>query len=154
VSVVVLLSSSVRAVGVLSMQYAPARNYSEPVPAPKPLSPGNPFAAAAVAAPAPVPALAPAPAPAVASPVAAPAALATSGDVSAASFDGVSEEEQLDAIRRLYNVVNPDKMGQVRGWAKVVPLDCCGCAPRLLCCRSVVPDPWLSSLCTVVSSMA
>ena len=59
------------------------------------------------------------------SPVAASAALATNGDVSAASFDGVSEEEQLDAIRRLYNVVNPDKMGQVRGRNKVVP-------PRLL----------------------
>ena len=69
----------------------------------------------------------------MASPVAAPAALATSGDVSAASFDGVSEEEQLDAIRRLYNVVNPDKMGQVRERAKVFP-------PRLLrLCSQVTP---------------
>jgi hypothetical protein len=54
--------------------------------------------------------------------------------VSAASFDGVSEEEQLDAIRRLYNVVNPDKMGQVRGRNKVFPLDV-----LLLLCSQVTP---------------
>ena len=38
---------------------------------------------------------------------------ATSSDLSAASFAGVSEADQLSAIRRLYEVINPDKMGQV-----------------------------------------
>ena len=84
----------------LYWQYAPARNYSEPAPAAPAAvyGGGNPFAAAA----------------AVPTPVATPtAALATTADVSAGSFAGVSEADQIDAIRRLYTVVNPDKMGQV-----------------------------------------
>jgi hypothetical protein len=40
-------------------------------------------------------------------------AIATTADVSAASFAGVSESDQIAAIRRLYTVVNPDKMSQV-----------------------------------------
>ena len=55
----------------------------------------------------------------VASPVAAAAPSsfssqsAASSDLGAASFAGVSEADQLSAIRRLYEVINPDKMGQV-----------------------------------------
>ena len=44
----------------------------------------------------------------------APSGPATTADVSAASFRGVSEADQIAAIRRLYAVVNPDKMSQVR----------------------------------------
>ena len=75
------------------MQYAP-------FPKAKPAG-GNPFAAAA-AAPA---------SPAVAAPS---GPIATKADVSAAVFAGVSEAEQIAAIRKLYEVVNPDKMAQVR----------------------------------------
>ena len=43
-----------------------------------------------------------------------PDAVATTADVSAAVFAGVSEADQIAAIRKLYEVVNPDKMAQVR----------------------------------------
>ena len=81
------------------MQYAP-------FPKAKPAG-GNPFAAAAAA---PTPAAAPA-SPAAAAPS---GPIATKADVSAAVFAGVSETEQIAAIRKLYEVVNPDKMAQVR----------------------------------------
>ncbi len=39
--------------------------------------------------------------------------IATTADVSAGSFAGVSDADQIAAIRRLYTVINPDKMHQV-----------------------------------------
>jgi hypothetical protein len=99
------------------LQYAPKRGFSatiraEPTSAPAVVhSSGNPFAAATTAAP---------PAPAPAPP--APAALATTADVSAGTFAAVPESAQIEAIRRLYTVVNPDKMSQVCG--EMVELEC------------------------------
>ena len=43
----------------------------------------------------------------------------TTADVSPASFAGVSEADQITAIRKLYAVVNPDKMSQVGVWARL-----------------------------------
>ena len=87
--------------------YAPARNYSEP--APKVASGGNPFAATAASSSSSTYG-----SPAVLSPTASSSTPLTTADVSAASFRGVSEADQIAAIRRLYAVVNPDKMSQVR----------------------------------------
>ena len=66
--------------------YAPARNYSEPAPKPS-----------AVVQP----------------PAAGSSKKATTADMSASSFDAVPADVHITAIRRLYTVVNPDKMAQV-----------------------------------------
>jgi hypothetical protein len=40
------------------------------------------------------------------------AAVGGDADLSAISFAGVSDADQIEAIRRLYTVINPDKMNQ------------------------------------------
>ena len=117
--------------------YAPLRRTisldatAPPAPRPPPpLSVGNPFLAAANA---PVPSPQAAMSPFAGTPT---GTLATTADVSAASFDGVSEADHLAALRGLYTIINPDKMGQVcrRAWtasrALAVGVSCCCC-----CCR-------------------
>jgi hypothetical protein len=60
------------------------------------------------------PAATPAPA-SVASPVAAPSGpIATTADVSAGAFAGVSEAQHVEGLRKLYAVVAPEKLSQVR----------------------------------------
>ena len=83
------------------MQYAPSRGAT----ATKPPG-GNPFAAAATAAAAPT---------APASPAAPAGPIATTADVSAGTFAGVSEAQHVEALRKLYAVVAPEKLSQVRG---------------------------------------
>ena len=91
-----------------SLQYAPARagkTASVSVPSSPATGASNPFLSSSSFSSS-----------SVSSPVAAPASsssIATTADVSAASFAGVSEADQLAAIRRLYTVINPDKMSQV-----------------------------------------
>ncbi len=87
-------------VAVFCLQYAPSRGTAASKPAA-----GNPFVTAAAAAPAT------SPTPAAAAP---PGPIATTADVSASAFAGVSEAQHVEGLRKLYAVVAPEKLSQVR----------------------------------------
>jgi hypothetical protein len=91
--------------------YAPLRRTisleASPAPAPRApaaISAGNPFLSTATSS---SPVVLPSPS------AANPGSLTTTADVSAESFEGVAAADHIAAIRRLYMVVNPDKMSQV-----------------------------------------
>ena len=102
-----------------------------------PVVPANPFVLSVSASSVSSPIASAAPAH-----VAASTAVATTADVSAGSFDGVSESDQIAAIRRLYTVVNPDKMNQVR----VAGIGFVAFAPSIVKCTCLSPSCLLLSV--------
>ena len=61
--------------------------------------------------------------------------IATTADLSTSQFEGVTDAEHISAIRELYLVVNPDKLGQV---CRRSYLLCCLHRPAVGKCVAVI----------------